>query len=159
IGFSRKQSGVDGFSESKDGVKGFGLTSGVHGISTIGFGVWGTTYARKMAGVAAQGPEVGLYSESPNVAGLFKGDVVVQGSLVVTGTKHAVVRGRRGKLKLMYCTEAPEPWFEDLGEGTLVHGRAEIRLDPEFVGAVRGAYQVHLTAYAPLQIWVSARRR
>ena len=42
-----------------------------------------------------------------------------------------------GTLRRLYCQEAPEPWFEDFGQGQLVQGRATVRLDPDFAPLVR----------------------
>jgi len=40
-----------------------------------------------------------------------------------------------GSHRLLYRQESPEPWFEDFGEGKLVGGKAEVKLDPDY-GAV-----------------------
>ncbi|MEN9488225.1 MAG: hypothetical protein RL494_490, partial [Bacteroidota bacterium] len=37
---------------------------------------------------------------------------------------------------LLYVTEAPEVWFEDIGRGKLVNGTVEIKLDPLFLETV-----------------------
>jgi hypothetical protein len=59
----------------------------------------------------------------------------------------------------MYCQESPEPWFEDFGRGTLDQGRAEIALDPDFVGVVKGDdYDVFLTPYGDSKgLYVSSK--
>ena len=44
--------------------------------------------------------------------------------------------------------ESPESWFEDFGEGHLVKGKAEVRLDPEFAAViVTDQYHVFVTPY------------
>ena len=51
----------------------------------------------------------------------------------------------------MYCQEVPEPWFEEVGEGKLVGGWAEVKLDPDFAAMVRpDGYHVFLTEYGDL---------
>src|SRR5262249_862582 len=81
-------------------------------------------------------------------AGTFAGDVVINGSLTVTGSypKSAAVKKKDGTLARMYCVEAPESWFEDFGTAQLQNGQASVPLDPEFDGVVNGnAYRVFLT--------------
>jgi hypothetical protein len=48
----------------------------------------------------------------------------------------------------MYCVEAAEAWFEDVGKGTLVGGKATIALDPAFAQHIETQdYHVFLTEY------------
>jgi hypothetical protein len=44
--------------------------------------------------------------------------------------------------------ESPESWFEDVGFGTLVNGRVEIRLDPNFAATVQ-TDQYHVFIMSP----------
>ena len=65
------------------------------------------------------------------------GNVTGNASLFVDGTingdtKSAVVKLDNGEERLLYCTESPEIWFEDVGSGQLHNGFAEIVLDPEY---------------------------
>lgn len=67
---------------------------------------------------------------------LIQGDATIYGSLYVYGsTKSAIVPTSQGDKKL-YCQESPEVWFEDVGEGQLVGGKARIGLDPLFLETV-----------------------
>src|SRR5262249_59359174 len=87
-------------------------------------------------------------ASSTALAGLFQGNVQIQGNLTVTGSfpKSAAVPHPDGSYRRLYCQEAPEPWFEDFGQGQLVTGRATVRLDPDFAPLVRGEeYGVFLT--------------
>jgi len=81
-------------------------------------------------------------------AGLFLGNVDILGDLLVSGLKAAVVPLADGTYRRLYCVESPESWFEDVGFGTLVNGRAEIRLDPDFAATVQtDHYHVFITEY------------
>ena len=54
-----------------------------------------------------------------------------------------------GELRLMYAVEAPQSLFEDVGRAQLVHGRAQVEIDPLFVEAIEsGDYHVFLTPNA-----------
>lgn len=161
-GYSANRSGVQGSSEGFKGVEGVGPVAGVDGRSSRGAGVNGQTESG--VGVLAQSTArtgVALRARASRRGGLagdFLGDVHVSGALLVMGAKSAVVPGADGRLKQWYCTEAPEPLFEDVGEAVLKAGAAEVVLDPSYVSATGGRYQVFLTAYAPVQLYVSARR-
>lgn len=50
------------------------------------------------------------------------------GKFAVTGAKAASVPTTKGN-QLLYCTESPEMWFEDLGGGQLSNGQTHISLD------------------------------
>ncbi|HEY6135306.1 MAG TPA: hypothetical protein VIW70_15115 [Rubrivivax sp.] len=157
-GFSAAAAGVLGSSEGSNGVEGFGTKGGVLGYSMGGVGVSGGT-RRGPAGVLAMGSNIAFRAVSRRTAGYFEGDVVVQGDFLVLGAKSAAVPTPEGGLRQLYCVEAPEPWFEDQGEAQLMGDRADVTLDPRFVEVVRGNYQVQLTPYAPVLLWVAARQR
>jgi hypothetical protein len=157
-GFSAAAAGVLGSSEGGNGVEGFGTKGGVVGSSMSGVGVSGAT-RRGPAGVLAVGANIALRAVSRRVAGYFEGDVIVERDFLVLGAKSAAVPTREGGLRQLYCVEAPEPWFEDQGEARLKGDRIDVALDTKFVEVVRGAYQVQLTPYAPVLLWVASRRR
>src|SRR5262249_20111953 len=118
--------------------------AGVFGTSMGNPGVYGISGSN--IGVAGQSQSIGVLGgliggASPTaLAGLFLGNVQIQGNLTVTGSfpKSAAVPHPAGTLRRLYCQEAPEPYFEDFGTGQLVNGRATVRLDPEFMPLVRG---------------------
>ena len=109
------------------GVRGEGPAAGVYGTS-IGYGVWG---------VAGQ---TGAY------AGVFSGPVFINGSYTALGAKSAAVPHPDGSHRRLYCMEAPESYFEDVGRGQLANGHAQVQLDPDFAAVVRtDSYEVFLT--------------
>jgi len=156
-GFSDRAAGVQGSSERANGVEGVGPLIGVLGASQDGQGVVGQ--ARRGIGVVARSDSgIGLRAQGRRTAAEFRGDVVVRGALLVTGAKSAVVPAAGGGFQQLHCVEAPEPWFEDFGEAVLVDGEARVDLDPRYVAAVTGKYQVQLTPYGAAMLWVAERK-
>ena len=159
MGDAVDNAGVFGISWFGCGVlgEGFGPQTGVHGTSLRGQGVVGQSDSGE--GVVAVSRGIALRATGRTAAGHFRGDVYIDGSLVVTGAKSAVVPAPGGGLRQLYCVEAPEPWFEDLGESVVVNGVAEVRLDPAYAAVIRGNYQVHVTPYARAILWIGQRKR
>ncbi|MCC6179563.1 MAG: hypothetical protein IT305_29995 [Chloroflexi bacterium] len=128
--------------ESTSGIAVMGTTdvqTAVFGqcTSTQSPGVWGDS---KYAGIRGTTPVESGY------AGLFDGRVLVNGSFTAMGAKSAAVPHPDGTLRRLYCLESPESFFEDFGQGQLTGGRAQVRLDPDFIVVVRaGDYSVFLT--------------
>lgn len=127
---------------------------GLQANSTIYDGVVGTTSAPGYAGVVGQatatgGIGVAGIAYAPAVtAGYFTGDVVVTGSQTVYGAKSAAVAHPDGTHRLLYAVEAPESWFEDVGQANLTGGKAAIALDHDFAATVLTSnYHVFLTPY------------
>jgi hypothetical protein len=180
--------GVQGKSNASIGVKGIGGVIGVLGGATDADPVgvqgntrngWGTVGVTVAGGWAlyglSQSTGVGLVAVSSlgnalianastpgTFAGLFGGDVLVQGNFTVAAgfAKSVAVQGRDGELHRMYCMESPEAYFEDFGHGKLdSNGTATVQLDPEFVNIVESkAYDVFLTEYAAGQnLYISNR--
>ena len=154
--------GVSGQSYGSNGagIIGANYSSGVglQGQSTGGHGLTGVSnatdgihsgifaFANARGGVAFQASGVAGSS-----AGLFRGDVTITGNLVVNGSfnqKSAALPHPDGTSRLLFCTEAPEPWFEDFGEAKIVNGTARVTIDPDFaVFADLNAYHVFITEY------------
>jgi hypothetical protein len=138
---------------------------GVQGNTRNGFAVVGSAQGTGPAvlAVSSLGNAVVASASTPGTfAGLFTGDVLVQGNFTVASgfAKSAAVQGRDGELRRMYCTESPEAYFEDFGHGKLdSNGTATVQLDPEFVNLIEGkAYDVFLTEYAAGQnLYISNR--
>ena len=138
--------GVYGSSTQYAGVYGSsGSQTGTLGVSQNGNGVYGVTTGTNVAGV--YGTATGAGSNSYGIegvagasgtgAGKFTGLVYINGPLVIAGGgKSAAVPHPDGSQRLLYCVESPEAWFEDFGEGKLIGGRAEVRLDPDFAAVI-----------------------
>jgi hypothetical protein len=176
VGLSDGQgkSGVFGFNSNKEGVafgvvgrcdslQGVGVSGGNSSIggtgvlgscdSAAGTGVHGICDKFGGVGVRAQTAQGGiaLFAEDKDGSGFaafFAGEVRVAGNFIVFGSKSAAVRHPDGSHRLLYCVESPESWFEDFGEGKLVDGKAEVRLDPDFAAVIKSnKYHVFVTSY------------
>ena len=182
VGMSDRNVGVLGRSEAHAAVYGSSRVIGVVGdargghvgVEGVGntWGVYGhVDYGNPNAdgvgvcGVAASNFDgTGTYV---GIAGRFigpveaLGDLTVTGNSVVWGTKSAATRHDDGTHRLLYCVESPESQFEDFGEGKLVKGKAEVRLDRDFIGvADTRHYHVFLTPYGDSHgLFVTARKR
>jgi hypothetical protein len=108
------------------GVQGSYTGSGTfHGIGVYGIGLGGAIIAGAVdAGV------VGWRANNQNYSGYFNGNHVI-----ANGTKSASVGTSKGN-QLLYVTETPGVWFEDIGRGKLVNGTVKITLDPIFLETV-----------------------
>jgi hypothetical protein len=137
----------------------FGESTGVGNLA--GYGVAGTSVGS--AGVYASSASASSYAlvatSSTGLAGLFQGNVLIQGSYTATGSKSAAVPHPDGTHRRMYCQESPEPWFEDFGEAQLSNGRATVTLDRDFAAVVHGdRYLIFLTPNGDTRgLYVSSR--
>jgi hypothetical protein len=173
--------GVFGGAETAIGVEGYsGTTAAVHGFSSgaagTGIGVYG--FSTQHLGVLAESNNyIGLYAVSKTAfnpavygyssfvgpgrtAGRFDGDVVVNGNFTVAGgAKAAAVTLPDGSVRMMYCQESPEPYFEDFGGGVVTGGTGRVNLEPAFASLVKlDGYRVFLTAEGDSRgLYVSAK--
>jgi hypothetical protein len=129
--------GAFGVSNTQFGVYGYSFGSGnaavgVYGVANTGDGI----AAISLSGTA-------LHANAINgTAGIFDGPVIVNGNLSASG------EGADGELRRVYCLEATESLFEDIGRVTLNKGGADVILDKEFADLVRLIrYDVFLTPY------------
>lgn len=143
--------GVQGQSGSGTGIQGqSGQGCGVRGLSSSFVGLIGISDASiGLYGYNVSPNVPALYAENlgPNnrIAGLFNGDVRIMGTLSAT-SKNAVVTMPDGSDAVLYCQEAPEPYFEDFGRAQLAGGRARVQLEVEYASLVRrDDYMVFLT--------------
>ncbi len=133
IGTAINGYGVFGFSQNSNGIAGQsgGGAAGCVGFAGApgGYGIYG--------GIAVQG----------GYAGGFAGPVLVVGDFTATGgATSAAVPHPDGSHRRLYSLESPESWFEDFGEAKLANGRAEVKLDPDFLAVVHNdKYFVFLT--------------
>ena len=121
-------------------------------------------YSPGIIGIQAQSDTgTGLLAKSPVRAGQFDGPVVINGNLTVNGTLngHAAsaetstasaqhpARMPTGASARRSGSRQPDQLLEDVGEGTLVQGKATVKLDADFAGLLRGAkYHVFLSPRA-----------
>ena len=162
-GESTSGTGLYGLSQSGAGAFGGSNSSiGVYANSNEDTGVFATAPRRGVWGRTATG--IGVFGQVTNVggfavygaaptapdtwAGYFEGNVFVSGGLAQggSGPVTSLAQGRDGSPRTLYSVDSAEPLVEDVGEGTLVGGKAQIKLDPELAAVVDGAaYQVFLT--------------
>lgn len=85
------------------------------------------------------------------------------GNLVATGTKSAVVRTATSGERLLYATESPEVWFEDLGTATLSGGTATVGFEKVFLETINpgAAFHVFVTPLSdePVILYVTEKSR
>jgi hypothetical protein len=94
--------------------------------------------------VEVEGPSLpnGRFGEAMRIFG----DVNIRGDLVVGGAKSALLAGDGGAGRRAYCVEAAEAWLEDI--------------DPDLRPFLEtDSYQVTVTAYAPVALYVGRRDR
>lgn len=138
---------ISGSANNNAAVTGYGTAGpGVQGQSTGGYGLVGTTFAADgthaglIGTVQPGGNAIGVRGSVPSgatgFAGVFDGNVTINGTLTLNGSKNAYVPFPDGTHRLLYCVEAPEAWFEDFGTSTLVNGKAIVTLDSGFAAVV-----------------------
>ena len=114
------------------------INAGVLGVGTSGPGVQGQSTGHGLVGTTAatDGVHTGLTGTvqpgsnaiavrgsvsagAVGYAGIFDGDVIINGALRVFGSpKNAAVKHPGdGTYRLLYCEESPESWFADYGRG------------------------------------------
>jgi hypothetical protein len=103
---------------------------GIYAGSAYGIGVCGIGFG---GGIIAGNNDVGVVgwrANNANYSGYFNGNHVI-----ANGSKSASVGTTKGN-QLLYVTEAPEVWFEDIGGGQLVNGIAHINLDEMYLETI-----------------------
>jgi hypothetical protein len=163
FGEAQLGAGVRGFSNGGFGVVGEGggggpgIAVGVAGDVRDGYGVQATS-DKNIGILAACGDD-----DNPGIAaGVFVGDVIVEGNFTVLfGVKSAAIPHRDGSHRRLYSMESPESWFEDFGEARLVKGRANVKLESGFLSVVKmDRYHVFLTPYGESNgLYVSRRSK
>jgi hypothetical protein len=68
--------------------------------------------------------------------------------ILSTGVKSTMVKDEENRNRIMYCTEAPEVLFQDVGTGQLVSGQAHIKIDPLL------ARNIHVSESKPLKVFI-----
>jgi hypothetical protein len=84
-----------------------------------------------MARSTTAGVSTAVYSENfgvPNRVNYYDGATMYK--ILGTGTVSTTAEAPNGERVVLHCTEAPEIYFEDYGQGQLVNGRVHIDIDP-----------------------------
>lgn len=115
---------ISGFGTAQIGVQGQ-YNGGAWGIGLMGVGFGGAVPTGFLDFAV-----VGWSANNSNFSGYFNGNHVI-----ANGTKSASVGTSKGN-QLLYVTESPEVWFEDMGRGRLVNGQVTIELDKLFLETV-----------------------
>lgn len=163
-GQSATKQGVLGQSDSSNGVEGTSINGigvkaesdgnfALYASAPKGFGVNGEgVYGVRGASLSKSSFGIGVFGKSPSgYAGYFEGNVWIKGDLTKTGIGSSVaVRFPDGSYRKLYSMESPESWFEDFGEGRIVKGKAEVKIDPDFVKTVdlKKRYHVFVTPHS-----------
>lgn len=117
--------GVLGYNAVGTGNQRIGVMGQYNGAA-YGIGVYGIGFGGGIVTGNVDMAVVGWRANNSNYSGYFNGNHVI-----ANGTKSASVGTEWGN-QLLYVTESPEVWFEDIGRGTLVNGQVTIELDSIF---------------------------
>lgn len=122
--------GVIGYNSITTGYNRMGVlgsyNGNAYGIGVIGLGYNGVVPSATTSDYGV----VGWVGNNSNYSGYFNGNHVI-----ANGTKSGSVPTSKGN-QLLYVTETPEVWFEDIGGGQLVNGEATVQLDNLFIETV-----------------------
>lgn len=121
--------GVRGIANSGTYNRQIGI-QGSYDSNAWGIGIIGIAFG---GGVPAGNNDVaimGWRQNNSDFSGYFNGN-----HAVVNGTKSASVGTSQGN-QLLYVTESPEVWFEDVGRSKLIAGSVTIKLDPLFLETI-----------------------
>src|SRR3989338_2285698 len=121
--------GAYGYNAVASGNQHMGILGNYNGAA-YGIGAYGVGFGGGILTGNNDVAVVGWRANNSNYSGYFNGNHVI-----ANGTKSASVPTTKGN-QLLYVTETPEVWFEDLGGGTLVNGEATIQLDALFLETV-----------------------
>lgn len=146
----RGESGSSGLGSA--GVSGVSTNSGQNEIGVLGdYSLWGasvfglgwasaytdmpTTRDFGVFGTVNFSTGTGVYGRNTSTTVGSAYGVYCVSNFAATGVKSASVPTTKGN-QLVYCTESPELWFEDIGGGKLVNGSIHIELDSMFLETI-----------------------
>ncbi|NHM05632.1 hypothetical protein G4D82_00220 [Flavobacterium sp. CYK-4] len=137
--------GIYGQTSQSNGFSIFGYNGNAAGTGTVGAGQnVAAQYLTTGSGGAFTGYNTGVYART-TTAGVSEclysnnfGNIVrvnywngaTQYKIFGTGTVSTIAKGLNDEKVTLHCTEAPEIYFEDYGQGQLVNGRVHIEIDP-----------------------------
>ena len=104
------------------GTQGTGATAGVYGRAMNDAGARQGGYFSTNGGTYARVAYTDASETNYKISG--------------SGNVSCVMQTRQGQRHL-FCSELPEPYFEDIGHGQLVSGHARIELDPLFLDCIK----------------------
>lgn len=164
-GFSASGVGVLGATASSTSFGTIGLNSNAAGTAVVGIGnnltIAGSTLAAGSGGsfkglstglvavTSSTGESQAIYTINNGAAcrvNHFNG--TTQYKILGTGTVSTVVDGLNGEKVTLHCSESPEIYFEDYGEGKLLNGKVRISIDPIF------AKNVTVNEKHPLRVFI-----
>lgn len=115
------------------GVFGMGFNTSVADIpANPNIGVLGTVNSATGTGVYGKNTKTN-FNASDLANSAFA--VYCAGNFAETGAKSASIPTTQGN-QLVYCTESPEMWFEDMGSTKLINGEAHVKLDELFLETI-----------------------
>ena len=157
--------GVYGGTSSSTSYGTLGFNSNAVGTAVIGIGnnltLAGATLAAGSGGsfkglstglvavTSSTGESQAIYTlnnGAPCRVNYFNG--TTQYKILGTGTVSTVVDGLNGEKVTLHCSESPEIYFEDYGEGKLLNGKVLISIDPIF------AKNVTVNVKHPLRVFI-----
>jgi hypothetical protein len=149
--FGQSGTGTGVYGQSTSGNAIFGTSSsaaGVYGQTATNNGVVGEATGSGNGVVAKSATGNALYAQATGAgnAAAFFGPVQCFGNFTVMPgfVKNGAVRFNDGSVRQLYATEAPENWFEDFGEATLVNGRVSVPIPADFLQAVNTSVPYHV---------------
>lgn len=83
----------------------------------------------------------GIYKNKNSSAVVAEKDFHVNRNLTCGGTKNRMVETEHYGKRLQNSIESPNCWFIDYGEGTLVDGKAEIKIEPIHLETINTDYK------------------
>ena len=137
-----------------------------HSIGTNAYSYW--KYGSKMCSINLSSSDCTLFlsNGSGGAVTLIGGgtsrfsDVMITGTLGVTGTKNRVVKTQSFGTIAQSAYETAEPMFGDVGHGIInEYGECTIFMDPKFAETVSTeyGYYVFITKYSDGDAWVSLK--
>jgi len=123
--------GVEGVNNTATGVGSYFRNDVANTTSSSAIAVYGYSNA-----TVTSYPQTAIFADcgadnTNNRLGIY-----CRGRFTATGTKSSLFKASDGTTRLLYCTESPEVWYEDIGVGQLNNGIATIYLDTLFLEAV-----------------------
>jgi hypothetical protein len=125
-GGSNEMGVIGDFASSGTGVFGLGSGGTINDMpANPNIGIFGTV---------GSATGTGVYGRNSNTSATAFG-VYSAGNFAETGAKSASLPTTQGN-QLVYCTESPEIWFEDMGFNKLINGESHVILDELFLETI-----------------------